>query len=175
MWSEWLDSNHCLLPSANSDSLRSRMVVSGTAVHRYSLLCAETPPKTVHRTVFVLRSSLDPEPLFRNNQEAARINSFSKKIKDTVKRYPLFFIGVTGFEPAASWSRTKHSTGLSHTPITVSVYHFFSLLSILPPNFFTPFFQNYVGLSMICYTFDEKEIRIFLGEDQLSGRIGKLL
>ena len=27
------------------------------------------------------------------------------------------FIGVTGFEPAASWSRTKHSTGLSHTPI----------------------------------------------------------
>ena len=28
-----------------------------------------------------------------------------------------FRIGVTGFEPAASWSRTKHSTGLSHTPI----------------------------------------------------------
>ena len=28
-----------------------------------------------------------------------------------------FLIGVTGFEPAASWSRTKHSTGLSHTPI----------------------------------------------------------
>ena len=28
-------------------------------------------------------------------------------------------VGVTGFEPAASWSRTKHSTGLSHTPITM--------------------------------------------------------
>ncbi len=33
------------------------------------------------------------------------------------------FIGVTGFEPAASWSRTKHSTGLSHTPITMILYH----------------------------------------------------
>ena len=26
-------------------------------------------------------------------------------------------VGVTGFEPAASWSRTKRSTELSHTPI----------------------------------------------------------
>ena len=25
-------------------------------------------------------------------------------------------VGVTGFEPAASWSRTKRSTELSHTP-----------------------------------------------------------
>ncbi len=32
-------------------------------------------------------------------------------------------IGVTGFEPAASWSRTKHSTGLSHTPIACILYH----------------------------------------------------
>ena len=27
-----------------------------------------------------------------------------------------FLVGVTGFEPAASWSRTKRSTELSHTP-----------------------------------------------------------
>ena len=27
-----------------------------------------------------------------------------------------FLVGVTGFEPAASWSRTKRSTKLSHTP-----------------------------------------------------------
>ena len=26
-------------------------------------------------------------------------------------------VGVTGFEPAASWSRTKRSTKLSHTPV----------------------------------------------------------
>ena len=27
-----------------------------------------------------------------------------------------FLVGVRGFEPPASWSRTKHSTKLSHTP-----------------------------------------------------------
>ena len=39
-------------------------------------------------------------------------------------------IGVTGFEPAASWSRTKHSTGLSHTPIACILYHNAAGLSI---------------------------------------------
>ena len=28
-----------------------------------------------------------------------------------------YMVGVTGFEPAASWSRTKRSTKLSHTPV----------------------------------------------------------
>ena len=28
----------------------------------------------------------------------------------------LVYIGVTGFEPAASWSQTRRSTKLSHTP-----------------------------------------------------------
>ncbi len=28
----------------------------------------------------------------------------------------LYLIGVTGFEPATSWSRTKRSTKLSYTP-----------------------------------------------------------
>ena len=32
-------------------------------------------------------------------------------------------IGVTGFEPAASWSRTKHSTKLSHTPIKAHIFY----------------------------------------------------
>ncbi len=29
----------------------------------------------------------------------------------------LFMVGVTRFELAASWSRTKRSTNLSHTPV----------------------------------------------------------
>ena len=34
-------------------------------------------------------------------------------------------VGVRGFEPPASWSRTKHSTKLSHTPMLFcnSVYY----------------------------------------------------
>ena len=35
----------------------------------------------------------------------------------------IFVFGVTGFEPAASWSRTKHSTKLSHTPKSLILYH----------------------------------------------------
>ena len=30
-------------------------------------------------------------------------------------------IGVTGFEPAASWSQTRRSTKLSHTPLLGTV------------------------------------------------------
>ena len=48
----------------------------------------------------------------------------------------VFRIGVTGFEPAASWSRTKHSTGLSHTPIAPIVYHKGPGLSSPLPKFF---------------------------------------
>ena len=32
------------------------------------------------------------------------------------KGFPSYQIGVTGFEPATSWSRTKRSTKLSYTP-----------------------------------------------------------
>ena len=52
------------------------------------------------------------------------------KKEGTSLGHTFFFIGVTGFEPAASWSRTKHSTGLSHTPITIVVYHKCLILSI---------------------------------------------
>ena len=55
------------------------------------------------------------------------------KKAETLKFFEHFdylLIGVTGFEPAASWSRTKHSTGLSHTPITVILYHGAGVLSI---------------------------------------------
>ena len=40
------------------------------------------------------------------------------------KAYPkngYAMVGVTGFEPAASWSRTKRSTKLSHTPAAFSI------------------------------------------------------
>lgn len=30
--------------------------------------------------------------------------------------HPLFFVGATGFEPAAAWSQTRSATGLRYTP-----------------------------------------------------------
>ena len=32
-------------------------------------------------------------------------------------------VGVTGFEPATSWSQTRRSTKLSYTPLTRVTYH----------------------------------------------------
>ena len=41
----------------------------------------------------------------------------TKKEKERTSRSFSFLVGVTGFEPAASWSRTKRTTKLCHTPI----------------------------------------------------------
>ena len=44
-----------------------------------------------------------------------------EKQKRHLMQTSLLPIGVTGLEPAASWSRTKHSTKLSHTPTNVDI------------------------------------------------------
>ena len=33
-----------------------------------------------------------------------------------------FLVGVSGFEPEASWTRTKRDTKLRHTPLTLPLY-----------------------------------------------------
>lgn len=43
---------------------------------------------------------------------------FTKEKMRMLKNIRIFMVGVRGFEPPASWSRTKHSTKLSHTPKT---------------------------------------------------------
>ena len=44
-------------------------------------------------------------------------------------------VGVTGFEPAASWSRTKRTTKLCHTPDFIPVYYTSFLLVCQVPSF----------------------------------------
>ncbi len=71
----------------------------------------------------------------------------------------MYCIGVTGFEPAASWSRTKHSTKLSHTPMCqYSIPHplpfvkgflkFLPLKFVQSMNYFRPDFFVDVSESM---------------------------
>ena len=110
-------------------ALPSRIVVSAL---RHSL-SADTPcfvgknfEKTPHRGVFP-SFSLDPEPLARDKQEAVGANqtAANEKEKSASSGHAfLFLVGVTGFEPAASWSRTKRSTELSHTPLSYSIQLF---------------------------------------------------
>ncbi len=35
---------------------------------------------------------------------------------------PTFLVGVSGFEPEASWTRTKRDTKLRHTPLAKLLY-----------------------------------------------------
>ena len=44
-------------------------------------------------------------------------------------------VGVAGLEPAASWSRTKHTTKLCHTPIAILLYKMAERLSRCGGNF----------------------------------------
>ena len=63
-------------------------------------------------------------PVFRWNTTGSHRQSLTKKAPQK-KSCGAFLVGVTGFEPAASWSRTKRSTKLSHTPIftTIDIIH----------------------------------------------------
>ena len=40
-----------------------------------------------------------------------------KKDRDFIRNHGLFMVGVSGFEPEASWTRTKRDTKLRHTPL----------------------------------------------------------
>ena len=51
-------------------------------------------------------------------------NSQQNKNPCKLSVYKDFLVGVTGFEPAASWSRTKRSTELSHTPLSYPIQLF---------------------------------------------------
>ena len=51
-----------------------------------------------------------------------------------------------GFEPPASWSRTKHSTKLSHTPVSQKKYLFLltSVLYTISEGLSTTFRENFI-------------------------------
>ena len=120
-------------------ALPSRIVVSAL---RHSL-SADTPcfvgknfKKTPHWGVFS-SFSLDPEPLARDNQEAAGANSAvsDDKKQDASFGHVLFsMVGVTGFEPAASWSRTAARRGLGK----LETYIFFVVITLVSDRFIIP-------------------------------------
>ena len=58
----------------------------------------------------------------RSGQSRFAQGARREKQKKDIHTDILLRIGVTGLEPAASWSRTKHSTKLSHTPIEHRYY-----------------------------------------------------
>lgn len=47
------------------------------------------------------------------------LQPISNKKAGTAKAVPTILVGVAGFEPAASWTRTMRDTKLRHTPIAL--------------------------------------------------------
>ena len=47
------------------------------------------------------------------------LNTDQKKNEDRPDGQPSFLVGVSGFEPEASWTRTKRDTKLRHTPLAM--------------------------------------------------------
>ena len=82
------------------------------------------------------RKTVSPTPALSMVRHVVKPENAKKENPPNLNDLAGFRIGVTGFEPAASWSRTKHSTGLSHTPIAPIVYHKGPGLSSPLPKFF---------------------------------------
>ena len=63
------------------------------------------------------------------------INTSNKKM-EPAKVDSIFLVGVSGFEPEASWTRTKRDTNLRHTPSAYVLYWNFERLSSLAKRYF---------------------------------------
>ena len=79
-----------------------------------------TTYETVHRTVSYLH-------LVRAG--LSNPDTDQKKNEDRPNGQSSFLVGVSGFEPEASWTRTKRDTKLRHTPIAQILYWEFTVLS----------------------------------------------
>ena len=111
---------------------------------RYSLALPIRPSRFIrHRRRS--RGSSWSLTLARDNQRSRgfKRNASKQKQKDANASF-LFLVGVTGFEPAASWSRTKRSTELSHTPFHSAfiLYHTRARLSRGILNFVEIFLRS---------------------------------
>ena len=123
------------LPSA----LHRRIVVASASVHSAlvtSCFGRLPSPKTTHRVIFG-SLPLGPELVRDCKKTVSSTHRFNYKSTGHRVMSCAFMVGVRRFELPASWSRTKRSTKLSHTPFYMSLfnalifYHNLSSLSIV--------------------------------------------
>ena len=91
----------------------SRTVTIAPYCDKYSLI--PTPVPGAFRKRWILERP-------KNMPPACFLNGLSNPITPIKKLEPAkadssFLVGVPGFEPGASWTRTKRDTKLRHTPI----------------------------------------------------------
>ena len=62
-------------------------------------------------------ASVQPSAAMLNRIAFDLSNPVTKKIPEPAEADSGILVGVSGFEPEASWTRTKRDTKLRHTPI----------------------------------------------------------
>ena len=85
--------------------------------------------RCIRRPSALVFAALAPE-LIRDNKNRSFIPLLAIMKKARTNVLTFFMVGVRGFEPPASWSRTKHSTKLSHTPKTILLVEYIILSSV---------------------------------------------
>ena len=73
-----------------------------------------TDERSVHRTLLYTN--------LRTGIVLSNPDTNQKKMKTAQMGSLHFLVGVSGFEPEASWTRTKRDTKLRHTPIAQILY-----------------------------------------------------
>lgn len=82
--------------------------------------------------IFRLRDSCAKKVLFSIQKFCSKMQAKKSVLH---KQNGFLMVGVAGLEPAASWSRTKHTTKLCHTPIAISLYRMAERLSRFGSDF----------------------------------------
>ena len=104
------------------------MGINGMIENYFSFFCTilcKNPTPLLHAPCILVRKKLEKRlcltgtrghPVILTKKHMKKCTKKAETLK-FFEHFDLNLIGVTGFEPAASWSRTKHSTELSHTPM----------------------------------------------------------
>ena len=85
-------------------------------VRGFEPLAAQALPSAYAPTRSPLRGN-------RSGMTTKRPRVFANKYKDRIHKKSGFclLVGVSGFEPEASWTRTKRDTKLRHTPLATTL------------------------------------------------------
>ena len=80
---------------------------------------SEFEPEAVHA---LLEADAPTRSPLRGNHSGMATKRPRIRKKAGIHERFLLLVGVSGFEPEASWTRTKRDTKLRHTPITTILY-----------------------------------------------------
>lgn len=78
-----------------------------------------------------------------------RLMTNKKRERNSKFRSRFLFVGVTGFEPATTWSQTRCATGLRYAPIVGSSLQALTSAKVVTKNYLCNTFIAYLTLNFV--------------------------